>query len=150
MFMASLARAVPPGPLPVRARMKGRFKTPPEQAGGGVPSSPPISQTCAGHGTLTKVGQIRFQWRPCSETANRDHLGARREEAEITLVTPTLDEVHAISSGVQLDDTRSLELIQIVGGSGELEAVSGSLIAIITLDSTGSEMSIRGWGWMIR
>jgi hypothetical protein len=107
-----------------------------------------MTHSCIGHGTLTHIGVVRFESRPCSHLSGGELLGTRRGEAAITIFAPTGDEVYATSTGARIDDTLSVELIQIAGGSGELKEVSGSLLAIITVDPTGSDVSIRGWGWM--
>ncbi|MGD2059479.1 MAG: hypothetical protein PVF87_01310 [Acidimicrobiia bacterium] len=65
------------------------------------------------------------------------------------MVASNTDEIHAVCSGQRIAAFEYLGFIRLTGGSGRYADVSGSLLAIATLEPTTGQVSIRGWGWMI-
>jgi hypothetical protein len=150
MLMAGSARANPPGPLPVRQRMEGRRKGMTAVAPRGRCSGPAVLCTYSGEGMLSHVGRVRFHSTHCGYlTVERQPIG-RLGEAKMIMVTCDGDEIYATYTGQRLDGPKYLVSMRITGGSGEYSEVTGSLVAIITVDSATSDVSIRGWGWMAR
>ena len=149
MLMTSVAQAGGPKAEPVRESLEGNFAGIAIPAPTGRCSAPAALLSYAGTGYLGGVGDVTFTSAHCSYVLPEGEPG-RYGEAVLTMVTADGDEIHATYKGRQLDETRYFEVLRIVGGTGDFEDASGVIFEIVTVDLTTYNVSIRGWGWIVK
>lgn len=147
---ASLPREAGQGPQPARQRMEGRLTAVTALLPKGRCSGPAQLCAYAGEGTLSHVGRVSFHSTHCAYLTAEGQPNGRLGEARMVMITPNGEEIHATYAGQRLDEPKYLAFMRIIGGSGEYSEVTGSLVAIIKVDPTTSDVSIRGWGWIAR
>ena len=150
MLFASVAQASDSTRIPVRERIEGSLAGPPILAPEGRCSELALLISYQGEGILTGVGKVSFATTHCSYLTPEGHLAGRYGEAEMVMVTRSGDEIYATYSGYQIDETRYLEFMRITGGTGRFDEAAGALMEIVTVDLATFDVSIRGWGWMLR
>lgn len=151
MLFASVAQAANPRPQPIRERLEATFAGIEVPAPEGRCSKPAALLHYVGQGTISRIGKVTMVSSHCSYVTDTGEPSGRYGEAEMVIkVTDSLDEIYGTYSGYQLDETRYLEFLRIKGGTGQFADVRGSLIEIVTVDLESFNVSIRGWGWMLR
>ena len=150
MMTTTVAQATTSRPLPIRERLEAAF------AGIEIPdpkgrcSEPALVLRYVGEGTISHLGRVTFASSHCSYVTSTGELTGRYGEAEMVIEAANGDQVHATYSGRQIDETRYLEFMTITGGTGRFSEARGALVEIVTLDLATFNVSIRGWGWIVK
>lgn len=150
MLMTGVAQAANPKSHPVRERIEGSLVAPPTLAPEGRCSELALLIQYQGEGILTGVGKVDFISSHCSYLTPDGQLAGRYGEADMVMTTRSGDEIYATYAGYQIDEFRYLENLQITGGSGKYSGSSGALVEIVNVDLTTFDVSVRGWGWILR
>jgi hypothetical protein len=150
MLIAGVAQAANPKYHPVRERIEGSLVSEPVLAPEGRCSQPALLISFHGEGILTGVGKVDFTTTHCSYLTPDFQLAGRYGEADMVMMTRSGDEIYATYEGYQIDEDHYLEHLQVTGGSGKYSGTTGTLVEIVTVDLTNFDVSIRGWGWILR
>lgn len=147
MLTASVTRETSPGPLPARQRMESRLTGVVARPPRGRCTRPALLCAYTGEGTLSHVGSVRFHSTHCVYATAGGRPNGHFGEAEMVMVTPGGEEIYATYTGQRFAESKYLVFIRVTGGSGKYSEMTGSLVAIATLDPATSDVFIRGWGW---
>lgn len=151
MLMTSVAQATGPRAKPVRESLQGEFIGIEAPAPAGRCSDLALQLSYAGSGRISGIGDVTFESTHCSYLDSDFESTGRYGEAELVMtVTATGDEIYATYEGRQLDETRYFEVLRMKGGTGEFADARGVIFEIVTLDPATFNVSIRGWGWMVK
>lgn len=150
MMIAIVARASDSKPLPLRESLEGSVAAAPVVAPEDRCSGPALLMSYAGDGTFSHVGKVAFSSTHCSYLTEDGQMTGRYGEGQMVAVTPAGDEIYATYRGHHHEGNVYHESTEIVGGTGRFSQATGDINGIVTVDMANLDVSIRGWGWILR